>query len=79
MNLVVCKYKTKEYSSIIGITDQVIDMDPNNIKCYYFRGKAYIELKEFDNAVKAFTELTKIDPNYQEGKNELIRAKQIRK
>ncbi|CDW79222.1 peptidyl-prolyl cis-trans isomerase fkbp62-like [Stylonychia lemnae] len=79
MNLVVCKYKTKEYQSIIGITDQVIDMDPNNIKCYYFRGKAYLELKEFDNAVNAFQELTKIDPNYQEGKNELIRAKQIRK
>lgn len=44
MNLTVCKFKMREWQSIIGITDQVIDMDPNNVKCLYFRGKAYIEL-----------------------------------
>ena len=44
VNLVVCKYKLKEFQSIIGITDQILEMDPSNVKGYYFRGKALLEL-----------------------------------
>lgn len=43
VNLVVCKYKLKEYDSIINITEQILEMDPNNTKALYFRGKAYLE------------------------------------
>jgi len=54
-------------------------MDPNNVKCYFFRGRAYIELKEYDKAVEALSKLVEVDPNHTDGRNELIRAKQIRK
>lgn len=79
MNLVVCKFKLKEYQSIIGITDQVLEMDPNNIKCLYFRGKAYLELQEYDNSVNCLQKLVQIDPNHVDGRNELARAKKIKK
>jgi tetratricopeptide (TPR) repeat protein len=46
-NLVVCKHKVREFQSIVNITDQVIDMDPNNVKCLYFRGNAFLELTEY--------------------------------
>ena len=57
LNLAVCKYKLKEFASIIGITDQVLEMDPNNVKGLYFRGKAFIETEEFGKAVESFTRL----------------------
>mmetsp|Transcript_10801 Transcript_10801/g.8053 ORF Transcript_10801/g.8053 Transcript_10801/m.8053 type:complete len:103 (+) Transcript_10801:1517-1825(+) len=78
-NLVVCKFKLKEFDSIIGITDQLIDMDPNNTKAYFFRGKALLEKQEFDQAVESFAKLVQIDPNHVEGRNEYLKAKKVRK
>jgi len=61
-NLVVCKYKTQEFESIIGITDQILLDDPKNIKALYFRGKAFIEKREFKKAVDCLTTLCHADP-----------------
>ena len=44
LNLVVCKHKLKEWQSVVNITDQVLEMDPNSLKGLYFRGNAYLEL-----------------------------------
>lgn len=54
-------------------------MDPSNVKCWYFRGKAYLELLEYDNAVTALNKLVHIDPNHVEGRNELAKAKNLKK
>lgn len=56
-NLVVCKFKTKEYTSVIGITDQILEMDPNHCKALFFRGKSEVELQEYDKAVNTLTKL----------------------
>lgn len=79
VNLVVCKYKLKEYESIINITDQIIEMDPNNTKALYFRGKAYLETQEYGKAVEYLTKLCRIDPNHADGRAELERAKKTKK
>lgn len=39
-NLCVCKFKVKEYQSIIAITEQIMDMAPNHVKALFFRGKS---------------------------------------
>jgi hypothetical protein len=52
LNLVVCKYKLKEYQSVVNITDQVLEMDPNNVKGLYFRGLSFIEVQEYDKGVE---------------------------
>ena len=39
-NLVVCKFKMKEYQSVIAITEQIMDMAPNHVKALFFRGKS---------------------------------------
>lgn len=54
-------------------------MDPNNTKCLFFRGKAFLETQEYNKAVECLTKLVQIDPNHTEGKNELIRAKKTKK
>jgi hypothetical protein len=47
-NLVVCKNKLGEHQSVIAITDQLLAMAPNHAKALFFRGKAFIAIKEFD-------------------------------
>ncbi len=47
LKLVVCKHKLKEWQSVVNITDQVLEMDPNSVKGLYFRGIALLELQEF--------------------------------
>lgn len=69
----------KEWDSIVNITDQILEFDPNNTKCLYFRGKAFLELQEYDNAVKYLTHLCHLDPSHIDGRNELERARKIRK
>lgn len=54
-------------------------MDPRNTKCLYFRGKALIELQEYDRSVETLKQLVEIDPSHAEGRKEFERAKQIRK
>jgi len=38
-NLCVCKFKVKEYQSVIAITEQIMDMAPRHPKALFFRGK----------------------------------------
>ena len=52
LNLVVCKHKMDEWQSVVNITDQIIEMDPNNVKCLYFRGLAYLKLQEYIKSVE---------------------------
>lgn len=41
INVVVCKWKMQQYTSVVNIAEQVLsDMDSENVKCLYFLGKA---------------------------------------
>lgn len=54
-NLVVCKFKLKEYASVIAISDQIIDMAPNHVKALFFRGKSQYMIEDFEQAVATLT------------------------
>lgn len=78
MNVAVCKYKAKQYESIIDITNQVLDVNPKSIKAWYFRGRAFSEMQEYDEAVESFKNALKIDPNHKPSKTEYEKMKKIR-
>ena len=78
MNVAVCKYKAKQYDSIIDITNQVIDFSPKCLKAWYFRGRAFSELQEYDYAVDSFKNALEIDPNHKPSRTEFDRIKKIR-
>ena len=78
MNVAVCKYKAKEYESIIDITNQVIDYNPNSLKAWYFRGRAFGERQEYDDAVESFKRALEINPNHKPSKIEFERMKKTR-
>ena len=68
----------KEYETIIDITNQVIDYKPDCIKAWYFRGKGFFEMQEYDQAIEAFEKLLKIDPKNKAAKTEYEKVKKIR-
>ena len=69
----------KEYQSIINITDQIIEMDPNNVKCLYFRGNAYLELQDYDKSIQCLQKLVQIDPNHSDGRVLFEKTRKIKK
>lgn len=75
----VCKHKLKEWSSIVGITDQVLEMDPNNVKCLYFRGNALLELQEYERSVECLAKLVQTDPKHADGRALFEKAKKVKK
>ena len=73
-NLVVCKFKTQEYQSVIAIADQIKDMNPNHAKALYFCGKAQYLVEEFDNSIATLTHLCSLQPENPDFKAELEMA-----
>ena len=78
MNVAVWKFKAKQYESIIDITNQVLDFSPKCIKAWYFRGKAYSELQEYEAAVESFKNAIEIDPNHKPSRTEYEKNKKIK-
>ena len=76
-NLVVCKTKMKEFSSVIAITEQIIDMAPNHSKALFFRGRAQYMVEEFDNSIATLTKLCELSPDDAGFKQELEHAKKL--
>ncbi|MEO5359895.1 MAG: tetratricopeptide repeat protein [Nitrospirota bacterium] len=52
----------KDYASAVGSYTRAINNEPSAER-YYYRGLAYLELKQLNNAVSDFGEAIKIDPN----------------
>lgn len=62
-NLCVCKFKIKEYQSVIAITEQIMDMAPNHPKALFFRGKCQYLVEEYSNAIETLTKLCNLEPD----------------
>lgn len=77
-NLCVCKFKVKEYQSVIAITEQIMDMNPRHPKALYFRGKCQYLVEEFENSIATLTKLCQIEPENNEFKAELEHAKRLK-
>ena len=54
----------KEYDSLLAISDQILEMEPNSIKNLFFRGKAFLEIQDYDKGVDCFKKIIHIDPNH---------------
>jgi DnaJ family protein C protein 7 len=70
-------FKAKDYRKAIELYGEALAVDPNNkdmnSKILQNRAQAYINLKEYDNAVNDCTEALRLDPSYT--KAQKMRAK----
>jgi len=73
LNLAACKLHTKEYSEVKENCKKALDIDSNSIKALLRRGKAYIELDEWESAKQDLNQALEVDPKNVDVKKELAR------
>ena len=78
-NIMVVKSKLKEWQDIVDISPKALEIDPNNIKALFFRGKAFLNLLEYDQAIEIFQKIQTIDSENKDVVKEIAKAKKEKK
>ena len=52
----------------IELCDKAIDVNEFNVDAYYFKGKAYVNLKNYDGAIEEFINVLALDSDYIEAR-----------
>ena len=52
-NLLVSRYKLKDYSTVISLANIITESEPDCTKAYYFKGKALYDSQSYKEAVVA--------------------------
>lgn len=79
-NLAACilngekKRKQEDYLRAVGYCDKVLEIEPDNEKAHFRKGKALCEAGEQEKAVEAFKETLKLKPENQEAKAWIARC-----
>lgn len=78
-NILVVKTKMKDWKDIIEISDKALELEPENIKALFFRGRALLNLTEYEKAIEIFNKILSLDKDNTDAVKELARAKKERK
>lgn len=78
-NIMVVKSKLKGWQDIVDISPKALEIDPNNIKALFFRGKAFLNLLEYDQALEIFQKIQTIDSENKDVVKEIAKAKKEKK
>lgn len=78
-NILVVKTKMKDWKDIIEISDKALELEPENIKALFFRGRALLNLTEYEKAIEIFNKILSLDKDNADAVKELARAKKERK
>ncbi|MCL4122766.1 UNVERIFIED_CONTAM: hypothetical protein GTU68_041537, partial [Idotea baltica] len=63
LNLSMCHLKLKNYMAVKEHATKVLEMDPNNVKAYFRRGQALLNLSDVDEAKNDFEKCLSLDPS----------------
>lgn len=64
-------YRKKIYRRSLHEFDQAIQLDPNNYRAYFWRGRVYIKVNRLDEAKADFQMVIKLKPEYAEAYDNL--------
>jgi len=78
-NILVVKTKMKDWNDVIEMSDKALEMEPNNIKALFFRGRAYLNLQEYVKAIEIFDKILSIEPDNKDVLKEVAIAKKEKK
>ena len=68
---------SKEFNETVGDCNKALELDPNYIKAFHRRGKAYMELKNYVEAVKDFQTIMSKEPQNNEVNADLKEARKF--
>jgi tetratricopeptide (TPR) repeat protein len=60
------KIYQSEYTEALVLFDEAIKHDKNNAEAYYFRGNAFMNLKDYNTAIENYTQAIVIKQDYAE-------------
>ncbi|XP_050429915.1 AH receptor-interacting protein [Adelges cooleyi] len=72
LNLAQCKLISKEYYQVIEHCTSILDVNPDNIKALFRRGKANISVWRMDEAREDLRRVTNLDPSMEISVNRLL-------
>lgn len=72
LNIAACDIKLGELREAIEFCDKALEIEPQNQKALYRKGKALALLQEWDESKKIFQSLLQSDPENNDVKRELV-------
>ena len=83
LNKCNCFNNLKEYPSTVKLSKEIIKMEPNSVKAYYYLGNSLAYLDEFDEARENYNKLYELMPDKKDpgvvALNELINTRKKNK
>ena len=67
MNLYTAEEGVGDPKDLIELIDKAIDNSPDSIDLWYGRGRVYYKLNDYDECIKSFSEVVRINPNDAQG------------
>jgi tetratricopeptide (TPR) repeat protein len=67
-----------KYETAIQMAREAVRMDPSNRVYHETLGEIYVNVRDLDNAIKQYQEITRIDSSYEGGWLSLARLQQLR-
>ena len=61
-NLALCHLKLGEHAECIRACDKALELDAKNEKCLFRRGQSYMSMSGFEEAIKDFQAVVKLNP-----------------
>jgi tetratricopeptide (TPR) repeat protein len=63
LNIAYIDYINKDYKSAITNCDKVINLNPETVNAYYYRGGSYLNLGNYDKAASDFSKIAELEPD----------------
>ncbi len=73
-NICVIHLKRKEFKDVVKYADDALEVDHKFEKALFLKGKALLEMTEYEKAIEVLTDLVGWYPENEEGKKELLKA-----
>jgi len=78
LNIAACKIKLGDYQDAIKNCDDVLKVQPDNVKALFRKGQAFNCIDNWEESTKALTRTLELEPQNVDAKKELAKIKQKR-
>lgn len=76
LNKALCQQKLNDLDEVKHSCNEVLSLDPNNVKALFRRGQAYFTLGEIENALADFEDCRRVEPANKAAQNQMTICKQ---
>ncbi|CAF1389856.1 unnamed protein product [Adineta steineri] len=70
-NIALCHLKLNEFAECIHACEKALELDSKNEKCLFRRGQSHLSMSNYDEAMKDFQEVLKLNPSNSAAKQSI--------